>query len=224
MPLVVEDVTSTRPEAPVVPATLETIDITLTNGRRMTIAVSLDRTWESLLRGCRRTGLTMTQAIAAIRSRELRAGKRSGEDGFGGIVLRRKDLDAFAAVPRGQDAGVGPDLARAISASVFGRDLGLHNNGDFAGLVEGGHTPAHKVKNPKTNRLQHVMTEDDITAFHRKFVTVSTLEDETGVHRNTVRKLLPEARIKRFAVDGRDFGPIYLREDVKVALPHLWKK
>jgi transposase len=41
VPLVVEDVTSTRPEVPVVPATLETIDITLTNGRRMTIPVSL---------------------------------------------------------------------------------------------------------------------------------------------------------------------------------------
>lgn len=41
VPLVVEDVTSTRPEAPVVPATLETVDITLTNGRRMTIPVSL---------------------------------------------------------------------------------------------------------------------------------------------------------------------------------------
>lgn len=41
VPLVVEEVTSTRPEAPVVPATLETIDITLTNGRRMTIPVSL---------------------------------------------------------------------------------------------------------------------------------------------------------------------------------------
>jgi transposase len=41
VPLVVEDGTSTRPEAPVVPATLETVDITLTNGRRMTIPVSL---------------------------------------------------------------------------------------------------------------------------------------------------------------------------------------
>jgi transposase len=41
VPLVVEDVMSMRPEAPVVPGTLETIDITLTNGRRMTIPVSL---------------------------------------------------------------------------------------------------------------------------------------------------------------------------------------
>ena len=41
VPLVVEDVTSTRPEVPVVPATLETIDIMLTNGRLMTIPVLL---------------------------------------------------------------------------------------------------------------------------------------------------------------------------------------
>jgi transposase len=41
VPLVVEDVTPTRREVPVVPAAMETIDITLTNGRRMTIPVSL---------------------------------------------------------------------------------------------------------------------------------------------------------------------------------------
>ena len=35
VPFVVEDVTPTRPEVPVVPAAMETIDITLTNGRRM---------------------------------------------------------------------------------------------------------------------------------------------------------------------------------------------
>lgn len=41
MPLVVEDATPMRPEAAVVPGTMETIGITLTNGRRMTIPVSL---------------------------------------------------------------------------------------------------------------------------------------------------------------------------------------
>jgi transposase len=39
--LVVEDATPTRPEAAVAPGTMETIGITLTNGRRMTIPVSL---------------------------------------------------------------------------------------------------------------------------------------------------------------------------------------
>ena len=41
MPLVVEDATTMRPEVPLVPAPVETIDIALTNGRRMTIPVSL---------------------------------------------------------------------------------------------------------------------------------------------------------------------------------------
>lgn len=41
VPLVVEDATPMRPEAAVVPGTMETIGITLTNGRRMTIPVSL---------------------------------------------------------------------------------------------------------------------------------------------------------------------------------------
>ncbi len=41
MPLVVQDVTTTRPEAALRPAPAETIEIALTNGRRMTIPVSL---------------------------------------------------------------------------------------------------------------------------------------------------------------------------------------
>ena len=41
VPLVVQDVTTTRPEAALRPAPAETIEITLTNGRRMTIPVLL---------------------------------------------------------------------------------------------------------------------------------------------------------------------------------------
>lgn len=41
VPLVVEDARPMRPEAAVVPGTMETIGITLTNGRRMTIPVLL---------------------------------------------------------------------------------------------------------------------------------------------------------------------------------------
>ncbi|MCD1621004.1 transposase [Salipiger manganoxidans] len=41
VPLVVEDATPMGPEAAVVAGTIETIGITLTNGRRMTIPVSL---------------------------------------------------------------------------------------------------------------------------------------------------------------------------------------
>ena len=41
VPLVVQDATTTRPEVASGPALVETIEITLTNGRRMTIPVSL---------------------------------------------------------------------------------------------------------------------------------------------------------------------------------------
>ncbi len=41
VPLVVDDGTTTRPEVPLAPTPVGTIDIALTNGRRMTIPVSL---------------------------------------------------------------------------------------------------------------------------------------------------------------------------------------
>lgn len=103
--------------------------------------------------------------------------------------------------------------------AVFGRTLGLHNAGDFTGFVAAGNTPARQVRNPKTLRLQLFLTDEDVAAFHRRYLTVVSLQAETCLHRNTLRGLLSGARLKRVLPGGRDFGPIYLRADVEGAYP-----
>ena len=155
----------------------------------------------------------------AIRDGRVQAGRRAGATGFHALVVRKRDIDHLASAP-----AVEEDLTGMTSAAVFGRTLGLHNAGDFAGFVAAGHTPARQVRNPKTQRLQVFLTDEDVVAFHRRYVTIASLQAETGLHRNTLRGLLSGARVKRVLPGGRDFGPIYLRADVEAALPNLWKR
>lgn len=37
---------------------------------------------------------------------------------------------------------------------------------------------------------------------------------ETGLHRNTLYKLLDAARVESFAPNGKDFGAVFLRSDL----------
>jgi len=77
---------------------------------------------------------------------------------------------------------------------------------------------AYQIINPRTGRSQHRMTPEDMAAFHRRFVTLTTLSAETGQHRNTLKAALAAGRITRFSPEGRDFGAVYLRRDVAAVL------
>ena len=61
------------------------------------------------------------------------------------------------------------------------------------------------------------MTEEDIAAFHRRFLT-TTISAEFRLHRNVLLKRLATARVSPFGPTGADFGAVYLRGDVEVAL------
>lgn len=104
------------------------------------------------------------------------------------------------------------------SAAWFGRSVGLRDEGYFLALVEAAHVPAVQMVNPATGRPQHYLRPEDMAAFHRRFVTLTTLAAETGRHRNTLRGQLAAGGVARFAADGRSFGPVYLREEVVTAL------
>ncbi len=69
----------------------------------------------------------------------------------------------------------------------------------------------HGVYAPLT---QYRMTAEDMAAFHRRFVTLTTLSAETGQHRNTLKGRLAARRVTPFSPEGQDFGAVYLRGDV----------
>ena len=174
--------------------------------------------WETLLLARNRTQVSLADLVAAIRDGRLVVGQRAGVAGFHGLVLRTTDVDALPPSSRRAPATHNIDTVGMTSAARFGRSVGLRDKGNFIALVEAGHVPAVQVVNPDTGRLQHFLRPEDIAAFHRRFVTLTTLATETGHHRNTLRGQLAAAGIGRFAPDGQDFGPVYLREDVVPAL------
>ena len=66
--------------------------------------------------------------------------------------------------------------------------------------------------------MQYHLTAGDVSSFHKRFVTLTTLSTETGRHRNTLRRLVAAPRVPRFAPDGQDFGPVYPRAEALAAL------
>lgn len=100
-----------------------------------------------------------------------------------------------------------------MSAAGFGRKVGLRDKGYFLALVDEGHTPATRIKQPTTGRDQLRVTEADIAEFHRRFLTPTTITAEFGLHRNTIFAAFRETGVVPFAPDGRDFGSLYLRSE-----------
>lgn len=177
-----------------------------------------DTGWETLLMARRRAEGSLADLIGAIRAELLPVGQRKGVRGYHAIVIPKCEVDGLFGPVRKTGVAVEVKLPGVMSAAKFGRSVGLRGNGNFVDLIEAGHTPAQRILNPKTGRPQYQMNVLDITAFHQRFVTLTTLSTETGHHRNTLRGLLSAAPIAPFAPDEQDFGPLYLRSEVVAAL------
>lgn len=174
--------------------------------------------WETLLLARNRTKISLLDLIAAIREGQLSVGQREGVQGFHGIAVSKSEVDDLPAKYWTGESTEEMDVPGVMSAAEFARSIGLRGNGHFIALIEAGHIPAVQCTNPRTGRVQYRLSAEDLSNFHRRFVTVSTLSDETGHHRNTVRNLLSRFRVSRFSPDGQDFGLIYLRSEAAKAL------
>lgn len=174
--------------------------------------------WETLLLARQRSGLSLTRLIDAILHNRLEVAQRAGIIGFHGIVVLKSAVDGLALAGRVPDASKEAELPGLMSAAEFGRQVGLRDHGDFVALIEAGHTPAERHTHPKTGRSQYRLSAEDVSAFHRRFVTLPTLSLETGRHRNTLTGLLARAGVARFSSDEKDFGPVYLRSETAKAL------
>ena len=178
-----------------------------------------DAEWETPLLARKRTAVSLADLITAILERRLAVGHRAEFPGFHGVVVRKGEVDDLALPLRtAQNSGADDPSGVLISAAAFGRSIGLRDRRKFLALIEAGHTPATKSKNPRTGRLQYHLTAGDVLSFHKRFVTLTTLSMETGRHRNTLRRLVASPRVPRFAPDGQDFGPVYPRAEALAAL------
>nr|WP_321511382.1 hypothetical protein [uncultured Celeribacter sp.] len=145
--------------------------------------------------------------------KSMTAGQRTGEAGFHGIVVPRSEVDAIAPSPQAIPEEASEEL-RGMAAAEFGRSVGLRDGGVFQSMIEAGYVPASKIINPRTKRPQYWMTPENMATFRRQFATLTTLAAETGQHRNSLKGQLASGRVARFSPEGRDFGAVYLRDDV----------
>lgn len=160
----------------------------------------------------------MSELVRAIGYQRLTVGQRAGVNGFHGIVVPKSEVEVIAAPSRAGRDMVLEEIPGSMAAAKFERSVGLRDGGVFQAMIDAGHVPAHQVMNPRTGRPQYRMAPEDMTAFHRRFVTLTTLSAETGQHRNTLKGLLAARSISRFASDGQDFGAVYLRADVAAVM------
>lgn len=178
--------------------------------RAVTVA-SDDPSWETLLLARRRTRISLAKMIAAIEDDSLDVGAKEGVAGFHGIVVRTEQLAPLLTIEERPDPTEG---GKVQSAAAFGRSIGLRDNGSFAALIEAGYVSAKARLHPGTKRMQYRTDEADIAAFTARFATPTMLTAETGLHRNTLYKLLGTARVVPFAPGGQDFGAVFLRSDL----------
>ena len=170
-----------------------------------------DAAWETLLLTRKRTEISLTALIGEIEAGRLEVGVREGQEGFHGIVVPLEQLGHLIAARQRPDPTEGGKLQ---SAAAFGRSIGLRDNGAFVAIIEAGHVAAQARLHPGTNRMQYWMDAADIAAFTARFVTPTMLMAETGLHRNTLYRLLDAARVAPFAPGGQGFGAVFLRSDL----------
>ena len=168
--------------------------------------------WESLQRARARTGLGLGEIVAAIRAGRLQVGQQAGAEGWRSFRVSKGEIDRMAR-PRAAPADAG-----MVPAGTVAREVGLRDGGHFLALLAAGHSPAQRMRHPRTGVERLYMSPEDIVAFHRRFLTLRTMATEFGTGREAILARLEAAGVRRFAPGGVDHCPIWLRVEVETAL------
>lgn len=171
-----------------------------------------DQNWERLQIAKARSGLTVGDLIAAIWAGQLQIGARDGQSGYQSLCVHKEEVNNLAdhaSVLKQRDHP---------SAVQFGRSVGIRDKRRFSTLVEKGYTPATRMRHPNTGIWQYVMTEANMIAFHARFMTLTTMTEEFGGHRQIYLAALRSAGVPTFMPDGEDYGHLYLRSSVEPVL------
>ncbi|ETD82040.1 hypothetical protein U716_10255 [Rhodobacter capsulatus B6] len=178
---------------------------------RATSVPAEDLAWETLLSASHRSRQSLSALLNAVTAGELPIGTLG--PGFSDLRLRRAEIDALVPAASAPQEPL-------IPATAFGISVGIKDKGRFRALIEAGQTPATRLRHPKTGIENIYMTEADIAAFHRRFVTIPTLVAETGRPIPELRAVLKRAGVTVFAPEGQDFGRLFLRDAAEAALRH----
>ncbi|WP_323007528.1 hypothetical protein [Pseudorhodobacter sp.] len=110
------------------------------------------------------------------------------------------------------------EASNGIPASAFARSIGMRSEGWFQSLFEAGHVSAKWTHHPVTNARILYVSDEDIAAFNRRFLTLPQMQIEFGLHQNTCAARLRAARVAPFSPHGQDFGSLFEREKVETIM------
>lgn len=173
--------------------------------------------WEPIQMASHRTDLRVGNIITAVRQGDLRLGRDLTLFGYRSFLVEKAGIDLMRAEwnLRTQHAAPRPT---GMNAAAFGRSVGLRNKGHFLALINAGHTPATVVPHVLTGAAVPFVTDVDIAAFHRQFLTPTTASREFGLHWRTCLTLLNQAGIGVFAPNGEEYGFLFERVEAEPVL------
>jgi hypothetical protein len=169
--------------------------------------------WESILLASNRVKIGVDKIITALRSRELSVGQRQGVRGYHGLCVYGPEVDTWSDRTIARSTDQAEEIPGVMSAAAFGRSVGIRDKAHFLALANAGHTPTVRIVHPKTKQVQLRVTEEHMKAFHRRFLTTTTIEREFGLHRNAIVASLKAGKVLPFASNGQEFGALWLRDE-----------
>ena len=187
-----------------------------------------DPDWISLNIASSRTQQPAAKIIEAIRSHELQVARVAGTQGYSTLMVNEGRVSNWRRNLLKQAKQQATTTADTISSAEFARSIGLRDGRLFLAFIKAGYGQATEVTHSYTKQIQARMTKAQIESFHERFVTPTTLAQETGLHRNAILARLRGAGVEKFAPGGQDFGAIYLRQEALPALkpnerPKPWR-
>jgi hypothetical protein len=94
----------------------------------------------------------------------------------------------------------------------------MRSEGWFQSLFEAGHASGKWTHRPVTNVRILYVSDEDIAAFNRRFLTLPQMQIEFGLHRHTCAARLRAAKVAPFSPYGQDFGSLFEREKIETIL------
>ena len=191
---------------------------------RLAITISPDdECWEEIQAASKRRRLRVGDIITAVRDGRLGLGRAPEIYGYRSFRVLKSEVNALPQATlsfRIQESS--PKDGQL--ASAFARDIGMRSKGWFQTLFEAGHVSATWVQHPKTNVRRLYVSDADVTGFNRRFLTLTQMQAEFGLHRHTCAARLKAAGVSPFAPEGQDYGPLFERQKAETALRALGRE
>ncbi|MDN5788817.1 MAG: hypothetical protein L0H65_17535 [Pseudorhodobacter sp.] len=173
--------------------------------------------WEDIQSASKRKRLRVGDIIGAVRQAELTLGRITGTTGYRFLAVKKSEINEMAQ-HLAQSRFHNRDASNDIPASAFARSIGMRSEGWFQSLFEAGHVSAAWMQHPVTNVRILYVSDEDIAAFNRRFLTLPQMQLEFGLHQHTCAARLRAAGVAPFSPNGQDFGSLFERTKVETVV------